>query len=150
MIRLLLLGLVAVASTLGGGYIGSMLSANSGGHTATESAKTDVVRLEPSSVPIIRHGKLTGYVVARAAVTADAEEVKNNKLVLSLYAAEAVFKAVFEEESFDFTALRPGQIASLNEIIVRTANERMGRTVLKHSILENLSFVTPDEVRCSN
>lgn len=150
MLKLLALGLIAVISTLGGGYVGSMLGAASGGPIAHDKEKVDVVRLEPSSVPIIRQGKLAGYVVARASVTANADEVKNNKVVLSLYASEAVFKAVFEEESFDFANLRPVQISSLNEAIVKTANERMGRPVLKHSLLENLSFVSPDEVRCSN
>jgi hypothetical protein len=147
-IRLLALGLVAVAATLAGSYAAMLWgTAKKSGAEPEEQAILELVKLEPVSVPVIRGGKVDGYVIARVAVSAAASDVKKSKPVLAAYASEAVFRAVYEEEAFDFSALKAVQVSALAERIAKLANERIGRAAIKQSVIESLNFVSRSEVR---
>lgn len=140
--------LVAILSTLGGSYCARLLAtAAKSTAVAEEAAFVDIVKLEPISVPIVRKSKIEGYVIARIALSAPAYDVKNSKTVLMAYASEATFRAIYEDQVFDFAALKTADIAALAVRIAKLANERIGRPAIKSALVESLSFVSKSEVR---
>lgn len=148
MVRMLLLGLIVVLSTLGGSYAAMKLP-NSSAPSAESGAAEElsVVKLDPVSVPVVRGGKIQGYVLGRIAFAAGAKEMKN-KDILTLYVSEAIFSAVYEEEALDFTALKPVGVEALVQRSVEKANTRMGRPAIAQIFVESLNFLAHEAVRC--
>lgn len=147
MIKLLALGLAAVGATLLGSYAAAMLASPGSPAAAPEPEAIEVVKLDPVSVPVIRQGKVQGYVIARAAIMATAAEVKKHKPALVIYAGEAIFQAIYEEEAFDFAAMKPAKISALGDRIAMLANQRLGRAAIRQLAVESLNFLTPAETR---
>ena len=144
--RLLILGLVAIASTLAGSFaVRTWANSKKTPPRADEYATLEVIKLEPVSVPIVRNGRVEGYIIARASVSAEDSEVKKSRPLLVVYASEAVFRAVYEDEVFDFSAPKPAQFPLLAERISKLANEKLGRAIIKQSRVESLDFVKPSE-----
>lgn len=150
MVRMLLLGLVVVLSTLGGSYAAMKLPQSSApGADTGATEELTVVKLDPVSVPVVRGGKIQGYVLGRIAFAASAKEMKN-KDVLTLYVNEAIFRSVYEEEALDFTALKPMQVEALVLRTVEKANSRIGRPAIAQVFVESLNFLAHEAVRCQH
>lgn len=139
--------LVAIISTLGGTYGGKLYATAEKTTDPSNGTAVDIVKLDPISVPIIRKGQIEGYVVARIAVAATTSDVKNGKAVLVAYASEATFRAVYEDQSFEFANLKPADVAVLTERIAKLSNERIGRPAIKQALVESLNFVSKSEAR---
>lgn len=148
MVRMLLLGLVVVIATLGGSYAAMQIhqSAPAAKEEATE--KTEVVKIDPISVPVVRAGKIQGYVIGRFAFSASANELRKDKDTLTLYASEGIFRSVYEEEELDFSALKIIEVDKLIARIVAKANARIGRPLITQVFVESLNFLAHDAVRC--
>lgn len=148
MIRMLLLGLVVVIATLGGSYAAMQLP------QGTTAAKTDtteaaeVVKLDPTSVPIVRAGKIQGYVIGRFAFSSSVAEVRKNKEALIQYVSESIFRSVYEEEALDFATLKIIEVEKLVGRIVAKANARIGREAVTEVFVESMNFLAHDAVRC--
>lgn len=148
MVRMLLLGLVVVLSTLGGSYAAMRLPQSSAPSTESEGpGEVTVVKLEPVSVPVVRGGKIQGYVLGRIAFSTGVKEMKN-KDALILYVSEAIFRSVYEEESLDFSAMKPIHVEQLVGRIVEKANARIGRPAIVQVFVESLNFLAHEAVRC--
>jgi len=145
---MLLLGLVVVIATLGGSYGAMQIhqSAPAAKEEATE--KTEVVKIDPISVPVVRAGKIQGYVIGRFAFSASANELRKDKDTLTLYASEGIFRSVYEEEELDFSALKIIEVDKLIARIVAKANARIGRPLITQVFVESLNFLAHDAVRC--
>jgi len=144
---MIVLGIVVVLSTLLGSYATMQLTAAPAPEAKQKPEVIQQVKLEPMSVPIIRSGKVSGYILARFAFSATEHTLKDHRNVLTLYFSEAAFKTIYEEPDFDFSALKPVQIDGLRQRIVAATNERAGAHGIKDVFVENLSFLTPEEVR---
>src|SRR5688572_33316685 len=93
MIRMLLLGFVVVIATLGGSYAAMQFSKGKPSTAEDPAEKAEVVRIDPISVPVVRAGKIQGYVIGRYAFSAPASAVRKEKDTLILYASEAIFRS---------------------------------------------------------
>lgn len=148
MTRFLIVGLAAIAAVLGGAYAATVYETTKQSASETIAVEpVEIMKLEPISVPVIRQGVVEGYVIARVAVTAASSEVKKSRADFMLYAGAASFRAVYEEEALDFTALKLVQLASLSERITKLANAEIGRPSIKKTVIETLNFVKRSEVR---
>lgn len=148
MVRMLLLGLVVVLATLGGSYAAMQFPRDTPGKTEDAGEKTEVVKLDPVSVPVVRDGKIQGYVIGRFAFSAPASAIRKDKDALMLYASEAIFRSVYEEEELDFTALKIVDVDKLIERMVAKANARIGQATIAQIIVESMNFLAHDAVRC--
>lgn len=148
MVKILLAGLVVVLSTLSGSYAAVKLSRSTvpaaAGGVSEELA---VIKLDPVSVPVVRGGKIQGYVLARIAFAASTKEMKHREL-LTLYVSEAVFRSVYEEEALEFANMKPVQIEALVQRIMARANTRIGRPAAAQVIVDSLNFLAHEAVRC--
>lgn len=149
MVRMLLLGLVVVLSTLGGSYAAMKLpSAMSSGEKDPANEPVTIVKLDPVSVPVVRDGKIQGYVLGRISFSTPSSEASKNKDALLLYVNEAIFRSIYEEETLDFTSLKPIGVEALVGRVVQKANARIGRTAIVQVFVENLNFLAYEAVRC--
>lgn len=149
MVKMIMLGLAVLAATLGGTYAGLIASVQSNEPVGSKQNEVlEFVKLDATSVPIIRDGAIAGYVVVRAAFSAASYDVKQNRSWLTTFTAEALFKSLYEETSLNFAALKPVQLDALTERIAKAANRRLGRDGVKQLAVESLSYLTVDEVRC--
>jgi hypothetical protein len=145
-IKLLVLGLAGVAATLAGSFLAMIFGAPQEVRSEKKEPEVEMVKFDVISVPIIRRAKIQGYVVVRIAVLAYSAELKIARPILTAFASEAAFRAIYEEEAFDFTALKPVQIAALAEKITELTNARLLRPFLKQTAIESLNFVSQTEI----
>ena len=148
MVRMLLLGLVVVIATLGGSYAAMQFPRGAPSKTEDASEKAEVVKLDPVSVPVVREGRIQGYVIGRFAFSAPASAIRKDKDALSLYVNEAIFRSVYEEEGLDFTALKIVEVDKLIGRMVTKANARLGQSTIVQIFVESMNFLAHDAVRC--
>jgi hypothetical protein len=148
MVRMLLLGIVVVIATLGGSYAAMQIPHGTSNAKEETAEKAEIVKLDPTSVPVVRVGKIQGYVIGRFAFSAPASEVRKDKEALILYVSEAIFRAVYEEEQLDFVALKVVDVEKLIGRIVTKANERIGHPAITQVFVESMNFLAHDAVRC--
>lgn len=148
MVRMLLLGLVVVIATLGGSYAAMQFPRGTPGKAEDAGEKAEVVKLDPVSVPVVRDGKIQGYVIGRFAFSAPASAIRKDKDALTLYASEAIFRSVYEEEGLDFTALKIVEVDKLIGRMVTKANARIGNPTIAQIFVESMNFLAHDAVRC--
>jgi len=146
MMRSVLLGSVAIAATLGGHFASGMLSSPQRSGDAPQE-QIDVVKLEPISVPVIRDGKVVGYVIARLSVLAPSADAKTHKELIAAYAGEGVFRGIYEEKSFDFSEMRAADVSELGRRIVEIANKKLGKPILREAAIESINFVSQAELQ---
>ena len=147
MIKTIVIAIIVSFATVAGGYSGigvSGRSAEPAAHSAGDLL--ELSKLEVISVPVMASGKLKGYVVVRAAFAARSDELKRAKNSLGLYSTEAIFKAVYADDSA--WPEKPVQIAELTTRALSEANSRMPGNVIKQIVIENLQFVPREDVRC--
>lgn len=144
--RSLFLGMIAIAATLGGHYAAG-ISFSSNSAEAPLQEQVDLVKLEPISAPVIRDGKIIGYVIARISVAALAADAKAHKGLLAAYTSEAVFRGIYEERAFDFSAMRAVDVSELGRRVVELANKRFGKPAVREAIVESLDFVSQSELQ---
>ena len=148
MVRMLLLGLVVVIATLGGSYAAMQLPQGTAAVTEDPNEKTEVVKIDPISVPVVREGKIQGYVIGRFAYAAPASAIRKDKDTLTLYASEAIFRSVYEEEELDFSALKIVEVDKLIGRILTKANARIGSPTFAQVFVESMNFLAHEAVRC--
>lgn len=147
MIKLIVLGLAGIAATLGGTFLATILGAPTDAKVEKKEPEVEIVKFDAISVPIIRRAKVQGYVVVRISILAHSAELKTGRPTLTAFASEAAFRAIYEEEAFDFSALKPVQIAAIAEKITVLANGRLVRPYIKQTAIESLNFVTQSEIK---
>jgi len=148
MVRMLLLGLVVVIATLGGSYAAMQMPRGASHAEVDKGEKTEVVKVDNLSVPVVRAGKIQGYVIGRFAFSAPASEIRKDKDALILYVSEAIFLSVYEEEEFDFSTLKIIEVDKLIARAVAKANARIGRPMIAQIFVESMNFLAHDAVRC--
>ena len=145
--RILVPGLLAIAATLGGAWLTLSLEKGQRSAKLDDPVVLEIVKLEHASVPIIRNGAVVGYVIARVSIGVAVHELKTGRPAIVAYAGEAVFRAVYEEPTFDFSALKTADLPALTERMTALANARIGRDVVKKTVIEHLGFVDKALVR---
>lgn len=142
------LGFCSALATLTGVYASQYIRGEKPFQSIRTIGGDDYVKLEPLSVPVIRNGSLQGYVVVRSVFTADELLAKQKRLPLELYATEAVFRTIYQEEKLNFESLAPLPFDQLAQQIADAANSRMGGKFISSVIIEGITYLDADEVRC--
>ena len=150
MVKMIILGMIVALATLAGAYAGLVVTTQSKATSGTkeqEQEAVEFVKLDAASIPVIRDGAITGYVVVRSSYSASSKDVKQIRPSMTVFVAEALFKSIYAEEGLNFTAMKPLQLDVLTAGITKAANARIGRDAIKQLAVESLSFLTMEEVR---
>jgi hypothetical protein len=148
-IRTLALGFWVCVVALGATYLATQLDHSAGTNAATdaESAAIEYIKADPLSVPVIRDGKVQGYVVAQVSFAAVPVKLKGGAADLAPYLIDAAFRALYEDAPDDFAHLKPQNVAAIAAKAKAYANERLGGDAVKDVLIGSLNYVARGEVR---
>ena len=102
---------------------------------------------ELTSVPIIRGGDVSGYVIMQFSFAADRALLGDSKLDPMPYIKDAVFRVAFTNSEIDFRHLRTGDLDRLTDSIVTEANRRLGASIVRQVLFQQLNFVKKEDIR---
>jgi hypothetical protein len=143
-IKTLFVGVWVCAVALGSTYLAAhMAAAVPAGEGAKGAPAVEYIKSEMLSVPVIRGGKVQGYVVTQLSFAVN----KGGEVDPTPYLIDAAFRAFYEAAPADFERLKPQDIS---EIVTKTrdyANARLGGDIVKDVLVGELNYVGRDDVR---
>lgn len=149
MLKLAAIGVWVILVTAGATY-GSVYLASSGGAEAgAEEADLGVEELksEMTSIPVMRNGDVSGYVILQLSFAADRKLLEEGKFDPLPFMKDAAFRVIFAETDVDFRRLKSGDLEELTAAIVKEANARIGAELVRHVLLQQVNFVEKDDIR---
>jgi flagellar basal body-associated protein FliL len=148
-IKLLLIGLWVCIVALGSSYFfiqmnnSSLAQASPEGEVeVVEFIKTDMV-----SVPVIRGGKVQGYLVAQLSFAVNKAETAKLPFEPAPYLVDVAYRALYNNSAIDFSHLQPQDLTLLAKDITEGANAKLGGEVVKDVLMNEINYVPRDEVR---
>lgn len=150
MTRLILAGLwlcatVFVSSHLTADWRAQRLAAASAEPSYFRGVSYEKTR--PLSVPILRDGKIAGYVMARLVYTIDTEDLRTLRVPPESFILDETFQRLFADESIDFADLRAFDMQAFLGGVTRAVNARIGKDVVRELMVDEFNFVDPEQVR---
>lgn len=149
MIKTLLIGLWVCVVALGSSYFSARMGNGSSAATATaeEAAAVEYIKTDMISVPIIRSGKVQGYLVTQLSFAVNKAETTKLAFEPTPYLIDSAFRSIYENSSFDFSRLEPQDLASLSAKIAESANIKLGGPVVKDVLVNEVNYLGRDDVR---
>lgn len=149
MIKSLLIGLWACVVSLGAAYFGANYAASSraGGEAASGLGAAEYIKTEMTSVPIIRGGKVEGYVVFQLVFAADAARIKHLSVEPAPYLIDEAFRRFYDKSRIDFSRIDKPQIDEITKSILDGVNGRLGEGMIKDVLLQQLNYVRREDIR---
>ena len=147
--KVILLGIWVCSIALGSSYV----SANFMGQKSPEKSAsggtgpTAFIKSAMISVPVIRSGKVQGYVVAQFTFVVDTAEVSKLSYEPNPFLFDAAFRCLYENQTTDFSALKQQDLTELAKQVMERANQKLGNPVTKDVLLTEINYVSRDEVR---
>jgi flagellar basal body-associated protein FliL len=148
-IKTLLIGLWVCVVALGSSYFFVQMNNSSAAHAPSEAEveviefiKTDMV-----SVPVIREGKVQGYLVAQLSFAVNKTATKKLAFEPAPYLVDVAYRALYENSAIDFSQLQPQDLTLLAKRILEGANAKLGSEVVKDVLMNEINYVPRDEVR---
>ena len=91
------------------------------------------IKTEMVSVPVIRAGKVQGYVVAQLSFAVNKTATKKLAFEPTPYLVDIAFRALYENSAIDFSQLQPQDLTLLAKKIAEGANAKLGGEVSRMS-----------------
>ena len=151
MIKQIILGIWVCLATLGGVYGAGMMSNGSDGNVkdAVHVSGISYVSTMPLSVPIVRDGDVVAYVVAKFVYGVRENKLQGHQREFETHFVDSVFRVIYNAESIRFAEKRRADLDAIKKEIIAKTNESLGREMLEEVLIEQLSYVLRDQVRCS-
>jgi hypothetical protein len=148
-IKMLLLGLWVCLIALGSSYfsanfVGQKSIAKAGN---LEAGPTEFIKSDMISVPVIRSGRVQGYVVAQFTFVVDTAEIAKLKYEPNPFLFDAAFRCLYENQTTDFSSLQQQDLTELVKQVLERANKKLAAPVTKDVLLTEINYVLRDEVR---
>ena len=149
MLKLAAIGVWVILVTAAATYGSVYLASNSGERAGTEEADLGVEELksEMTSIPVMRNGDVSGYVILQLSFAADRRLLEERKLDPLPFMKDAAFRVIFAATDVDFQRLKGGDLENLTGAIVKEANAKIGAELVRHVLLQQLNFVNKDDIR---
>lgn len=148
MLKLAAVGVWVILVTAGATY-GSVYFSNTQEDVGKAEADQGFEQLksEIMSIPVMRNGDVTGYLIFQLSFAADQRMLEEKKLDPMPFMMDASFRAVFANSEVNYWRLRSEDIETLTTDIANKANERMGSELVRHVLLQQLNFVKKEDIR---
>ncbi|QGM97997.1 hypothetical protein [Methylocystis parvus] len=145
MTRSLLLGayacLVSLAATFGGAYWRTHPSTENGGHIDARQITT----IKPITVPLIANGALKGYVTVAFSIVSEKEDPHDVGIEPSSFVMDEAFRLIYGESKVDYARAEKTDLAALTRQLTLNVNQRLGRSVIKETLIRSFAFIPRDE-----
>jgi flagellar basal body-associated protein FliL len=148
-IKTLLIGLWVCMVSLGSSYFFIHMQSKNAAHDPTEeeAAAIEFIKTDMVSVPIIKTGKVQGYLVTQLSFAVNAVETTKLSFEPTPYLIDIAYRILYENSVVDFSHLQPQDLVSLTKKITAAANAKLGAEVVKDVLLNEINYVPRDEVR---
>ncbi len=149
MIKTLLIGLWVCVVALGSSYFFVQMNNSSAAHAPSEAEAEviEFIKTDMVSVPVIRQGKVQGYLVAQLSFAVNRTATKKLAFEPTPYLVDVAYRALYENSAIDFSQLQPQDLTLLAKKIAEGANAKLGGEVVKDVLMNEINYVPRDEVR---
>lgn len=149
MIKTLLIGLWVCIVALGSSYFFVQMNNSSAAHVAPveEAEVIEFIKTDMVSVPVIKGGKVQGYLVAQMSFAVNKTATKKLAFEPTPYLVDVAYRALYENSVIDFAQLQPQDLTLLAKKIAEGANAKLGGEVVKDVLMNEINYVPRDEVR---
>ncbi len=107
----------------------------------------DYVKTDVISVPIVRDGDVRGYFLARLVYTAPADKLKKMEMPPNAIIADEVYTFLYANPVIDFMQRSAIDLDAFRTGIRDAVNRRMGEQFIHDVIIEQMDFMTREDVR---
>jgi len=148
MLKLVGVGIWVILVTAGATFASSYMSrsaANAGAEA--EDLGVEQVTSELTSIPIIRGGDVTGYIILQLSFAADKALFDQKKVDALPYLKDSAFRIIFTDTDVDFRHLKPGDLDKLTGAIATDANNRLGMKLVRQVLFQQLNYVRKEDIR---
>jgi hypothetical protein len=104
-------------------------------------------KLPPIQIPIIADSAVQGYVAITVVFTADSRTLKKMSIAPTPFVLDEAFQQIYNDKELNFKKINKYNITARLSAIKNKVNERVGMEVLKDVMVENLVFVSKDDIR---
>jgi flagellar basal body-associated protein FliL len=148
-IKTLLIGLWVCIVALGSSYFFVQMNNSSAAHapSETEAEVIEFIKTDMVSVPVIRDGKVQGYLVAQLSFAVNKTATAKLSFEPAPYLVDVAYRALYENSAIDFAQLQPQDLTLLAKKIAEGANAKLGSEVVKDVLMNEINYVPRDEVR---
>lgn len=149
MIKTLLVGLWVCIVALGSSYFFIQTNNSNAAHgpSEEEAAAIEFIKTDMVSVPIIKEGKVQGYLVAQLSFAVNKVESAKLGFEPTPYLVDVAYRTLYDSSAVDFSKLRPQDLTSLSKKISQGVNEKLGKEIVKDVLMNEINYVPRDEVR---
>lgn len=149
MIKLLATGVWICAVALASVYF-SVQTANKNENAEPVPAMfggLDSVRGEVTSIPVISGGAVKGYFITRLSYTIDPSKADALTVPIPDLVTDALYTALVGEQLIDFPNMTRFDLDGFKTHIRDTINERLGEKVFHDVIVEQIDFLSKEDIR---
>ncbi len=148
MLKLVGVGIWVILVTAGATFASSYLNHSAGNAAADpEDLGVEQVTSELTSIPIIRGGDVTGYIILQLSFAADKALLDQKKVDALPYLKDSAFRIIFTNTDVDFRHLKPGDLDKLTGAIATDANSRLGMKLVRQVLFQQLNYVRKEDIR---
>ncbi|HKZ97460.1 MAG TPA: hypothetical protein VJ045_10825 [Hyphomicrobiaceae bacterium] len=149
MIKLVAVGLWVCVVTLAASY-GTLqwLMHSAAPHEPEEQQHNiEEVRTKAINVPIIADGSIQGYVVAQFVFTIDSKLLSQLAVKPDVFLLDEAFKTIYAGDSVNFRQMKKQDLPALAKQLAGNVNKRLGAAMIQDVLIDQLNYVTKEEVR---
>lgn len=149
MIKFIAAALWIVAVTLGAVFFSFQVEPE-GPQTKEEKAMLgglDYIKTDVISVPLLKRERIAGYFLTRLVYTADPKAIAKMSVPAEALISDQVYTYLYGNPLIDFTAYDQLDLDAFRNGIRDSVNARVGEKVVHEVLVEQIDFLTPDDVR---
>jgi flagellar basal body-associated protein FliL len=148
-IKTLLVGLWVCGVALGSTYFFMKMQADARNpdKAKDEVAAIEFIKTDMVSVPVIKSGKVQGYLVTQLSFAVNNIETAKLSFEPTPYLIDIAYRTLYENSAVDFSQLKTQDLGSLAKKIADAANAKLGAEVVKDVLMNEINYVPRDEVR---
>lgn len=148
MLKIVMSGIWICLVTAVSVYVASSWSAGAGPGESDEPyiKGLDYRKTPMLTVPVIKNGKVTGYVVGRFVFTAAAETLRELSVPPEVFVSDEAFRALYADDEIDFEHLERYDLGGLTRSITLAVNERMRMDLVQDTLVDQLNYFPMGEM----
>jgi len=107
----------------------------------------DYVKTDMISVPLIRDSRIDGYFLTKLVYTVEPAEIKKLSIPAAALMTDQVYSYLYANPQIDFTKKETIDLDAFRNAIRETVNARVGVELVHDVLVDQVNFLTKDEIR---
>lgn len=148
MLKLVATGMWIILVTAGATFASVYLNAAAReGEGTRPDAGMEELTSEMTSIPVMRNGDITGYLILQLSFAADRSTMEETELDPLPFMKDAAFRVIITSSDIDFRRLKKADLDRLTADIAGEANTRIGAELVRSVLFQQFNFVRKEDIR---